>query len=228
MLETLEPSAARPLTYDFDLLKSTQSVTLSDTPLRDLIYTVFDTETTGLDPVSDEVVQLGAIRVVNGKVVSGEVFDTLVNPGMVIPKRSTDVHRITNAMVAVAPAFDDVCAKFHAFASGSVFVAHNAAFDMAFLHKQTSKTGHRFDHPVLDTVLMSAAIFGGSAVHTLDAICDRLDIRIHEDQRHTAIGDATATAKALVAMIAIFEGRGIQTYGALEFETRKHRKILKS
>lgn len=228
MLEPLEPSAARPLTYDFDLLNAAHSDSLSDTPLRDLVFVVFDSETTGLDPLTDEVVQLGAVRVVNGKVVAGEVFDTLVNPGMTIPKRSTDVHGINNAMIADAPHFADVCAKFHEFATGSIFVAHNAAFDMAFLYKQAPNTEQRFDQPVLDTVLMSAVIFGGSAVHTLDAICERLGIVIPQEDRHTAMGDAVGTANALIAMIAILEGRGIQTYGALQNEMIRHRRILKA
>jgi DNA polymerase-3 subunit epsilon len=227
MLEPLEPGEARPLTYDFDLLAPASAANLRDTLLRDLVYVVFDSETTGLDPVKDKVVQLGAVRVVNGKVVVGEVFDTLVNPGMPIPKRSTEVHHITNAMVRDAPAFNDVCYKFHDFAQDAVIVAHNAAFDMAFLHKQSTTMDQSFDHPVLDTVLMSAAVFGGSAVHTLDAICERLDITIPLDQRHTALGDAVATAKALVAMIHILEGRDIQTFGALQSQTAKHHRILK-
>lgn len=228
MLEPLEPSVPRPLTFDFDLLNSTLSDSLSDTLLRDMAYVVFDTETTGLDPATDEVVQLGAVRVVNGKVVVGEELETLVNPGISIPKRSTDVHGIDDTMIADAPCFSEVCAKLHSFAADSVFVAHNAAFDMAFLHKQTPKTGKRFDQPVLDTVLMSAAVFGASAIHTLDAICDRLGIVIPQDQRHTAMGDAVATAGVLIAMINIFEGRGIRTFGSLQNEIRKHRRILKA
>lgn len=227
MLEPLDASPARPLTYDFDLMNAARFDSLHNTPLRDLIYVVFDSETTGLDPVTDEVVQLGAVRVVNGKIVAGEAFETLVKPGIAIPKRSTEVHGISNAMVAEAPGFDSVCTEFQAFAEGSVFVAHNADFDMAFLHRQALKTGQQFDHPVLDTVLMSAVIFGGSAVHTLDAICDRLGIVIPHALRHTAMGDAVATAEALVSMIAICEARGIHTYGALQEAARKHRRILK-
>ncbi len=228
LLEPIEPSVVRPLTYDFEILSSAASASLGDTPLRDLVYVVFDCETTGLDPVKDEVVQLGAVRVVNGKVVAGEVFETLANPGISIPKRSTEIHGIDNTMIADAPEFDEVCTKFHGFASGAVFVAHNAAFDMAFLHKQSPKINCIFDHPVLDTVLMSAAVFGGSAVHTLDAICDRLGIVIPQDHRHTAMGDAVATAGVLVAMIDIFEGRGIRTFGSLQNEISKHRRILKT
>lgn len=228
MLETLEPAQARPLIYDFELLSSTSAASLHDTPLRELVYVVFDTETTGLDPVTDEVVQLGAVRVVNGKIVAGEAFETLVNPGIQIPKRSTDVHGITNAMVADAPLFEDVCSRFHSFAKGAIFVAHNAAFDMAFLHKQSAEQGTPFDHPVLDTVLISAVIFGGSAVHTLDAICDRLGVQIPHNQRHTAMGDAVATSKALVAMIDVLDGRGIKSFAELIRETEKHHRVLRT
>ncbi|MEP3441151.1 MAG: 3'-5' exonuclease [Sulfitobacter sp.] len=228
MLKPLEPSSARPLTYDFELLTATQSGPLMETPLRELVYVVFDTETTGLEPQSDEVVQLGAVRIVNGKVVTSEDFETLVNPGIPIPKRSTQVHGIDNSMVADAPDFTEVCKKFHAYAADSILIAHNAAFDMAFLHRRAATLDIGFDHPVLDTVLMSAAIFGASAVHTLDAICARLDITIPQDKRHTAMGDAIATSQAFMAMIAIFEGRGITTLNALHDEIEKHRKILKS
>lgn len=196
-------------------------------PLRGLVYVVFVSETTGLDPLKDEVVQLGAVRVVNGKIVAGEGFETFVKPGIPIPARSTNVHGINNSMISDAPAFDDVCRTFHAFSAGSIFAAHNAAFDMAFLHRQVLTIDGVFDQPVLDTVLMSAAVFGGSAVRTLDANCDRLDISIPPEQRHTAMGDAVATAQALIAMIAICQGRGIQTLGALQVETEKPGRILK-
>ncbi len=227
MLDPLAPSAARPLTYDFDLLIQPATAELNNTPLKELVYVVFDTETTGLDPAKDEVVQLGAVRVVNGNIVAGEVFETLVNPQIPIPSQSTKVHGIDQTMVADAPMFGQVCTKFYEFSKDAVFVAHNAAFDMAFLHKQTPKIGLPFDHTVMDTVLLSAAIFGGSATHTLDAICDRLEIVIPEDQRHTAMGDAVATAQALVSMIHILDGRGVKTYGDLQNEVAKYRRILK-
>lgn len=228
MLEPLDPDAARPLTYDFELLSAAQSLDLQDTPLRDLTYVVFDSETTGLDSANDEVVQVGAIRIVNGTPIENEVFDTLVNPGIPIPKTSTMVHGIDNSMVIQAPPFSEVCTNFHKFAQGSVLVAHNAVFDLAFLHRQSKNTSIAFDHPVLDTVLLSAVIFGGSAVHTLDAICDRLDVTIPVDQRHTAMGDAVATALVFVKMISVLEGRGIKTFGALQTEADKHLRILQS
>ncbi|MBW4708192.1 3'-5' exonuclease [Roseobacter sp. YSTF-M11] len=226
MLEPLDPDAARPLVYDFDLLEKDQPGELDATNLRDLTYVVFDSETTGLDPDRDEVVQLGAVRVVNGKVIPAETFDTLVNPGRPIPPGATRVHRITDGMVAGAPPCHKACAEFHGFAQGAVIMAHNAPFDMAFLHRYSDDCGVRFDHPVLDTVHLSAIVFGGSAEHTLDAICDRLEVEIPSDLRHTALGDAMATARAFVAMLPILEARGLRSFRDIRCEAQKHSRIL--
>jgi DNA polymerase-3 subunit epsilon len=226
MLEPLTPDAARPLVYDFDLLDKEPARDVNQSTLRDLTYVVFDSETTGLDPQSDHVVQLGAVRVVNGKIVPGEEFDTLVNPGRPIPPGSTAVHKVSDAMVSQAPSFDSVCRDFHRYSENAVLIAHNAPFDMAFLRRETHGTDISFDHPVLDTVHLSAVIFGGSAEHTLDALCKRLNVHIPEEVRHTALGDALATAKALVAMIPILEARGIRTFHQVRTEVRKHGRIL--
>lgn len=226
MLEPLTPDAARPLVYDFDLLDNEPAQDLNNCVLRDLSFVVFDSETTGLDPENDAVVQLGAVRIVNGKIVSGEVFDTMVNPGRPIPPASTKVHHIRDTMVADAPGFEDVCHQFHKFAQGAVIVAHNAPFDMAFLRRQTAHTSLSFDNPVLDTVHLSAVVFGGSAVHTLDALCARLNVIIPDKTRHTAHGDAIATAQALVKLIPILEARGLRTYREVREEAQKHRRIL--
>ena len=226
MLEPLRPDAARPLVYDFELLDKQPPSALDDTPLQDLTFVVFDSETTGLNPAKDEVVQLGAVRVVNGKIVNGETFDTLVNPGIPIPPGSTKVHHVDDRMVAAAPRFDTVCKSFHRFAERAVLIAHNAPFDMAFLRREGNRSGLTFEHPVLDTVHLSAVVFGASAEHTLDALCQRLDVTIPAEMRHTALGDAVATARALVAMLPILEARAIGTFGQLRAEVQKHSRIL--
>ncbi|MEP1929701.1 MAG: 3'-5' exonuclease [Paracoccaceae bacterium] len=227
MLESLDPEAERPLTYDFDLFDKTELSDLNAAALRDLTYVVFDSETTGLHPEKDEVVQIGAVRVVNCKCIAGEVFESLVNPGIPIPIASTKVHRIDNDMVANAPDFSEVCGAFHGFARDAVIVAHNAPFDMAFLHRQSKEIGLLFDHAVLDTVHLSAVVFGGSAEHTLDALCERLDVIIPPDMRHTAMGDAVATAEVFIRMLSILEARGICSFAEVSSEIRKHTRILK-
>ena len=226
MLDPLTPDAERPLTYDFGLIHADASTDQRNAPLKSLTYVVFDTETTGLDPDTDEVVQIGAVRVVNGRIVEGERFDMLVDPGRPIPPGSTKVHGISDDMVAGAPGIDEATRRFHAFAGGSVLVAHNAPFDLAFLKRYGARTGLDFSHPVLDTVLLSAVLFGGSATHTLDALADRLDVDISETVRHTAIGDALATAQVLVGCLGMLDGRGYGTFGRVLTEVRKHERIV--
>lgn len=217
---------ARPLAFDFALFDRQVSAALSETPLRELTYVVFDTETTGLDPRSDEVVQIGAIRILRGRLVEGETCDLYVNPGRPIPPASTRVHGVSDAMVADAPPMAEAGRRFHRFASGAVLVAHNAPFDMAFFKRAEGAIGAPFDHPVLDTVLLSAAVFGESEVHTLDALCDRLGVVLPDHLRHTALGDAHATAEVLLKLLPILEGRGITTFGDALSAMRKHQRLL--
>lgn len=223
----IAPEAARPLIFDFDLLNRPQLAEIADQPLNELCFAVFDTETTGLLPHKDEIVQIGALRVLNGRLIEGEEFDTLVDPEREIPQASTRVHGINNDMVRGAPVIAKAAAAFHLFASDAVIVAHNAPFDMAFLrrHAQAAKV-HWDDHPILDTVLLSAVIFGASVPHTLDALCDRLDITIPTALRHTALGDARATAEALVKMIPILQAQGYSTLGEVIAQTRRHGRLL--
>jgi DNA polymerase III subunit epsilon len=95
---------ARRVTYDFDLLGQERRGHVLKSGLDQLTYVVFDTETTGLLPhQGDEIVQIAAVRIVNGRGVDGEVFNTLVHPGRTIPPASTAVHGISDAMVADAP-----------------------------------------------------------------------------------------------------------------------------
>lgn len=222
----MAPEAERPLIYDFDLLNADATGAAEQCALNDLCFVVFDTETTGLLPHKDEIVQLGAVRVLRGRIVEGEVFETLVDPGRPIPAASTKVHGVSDAMVQGAPKIDVVGGQFHHFARDAVIVAHNAPFDMAFLHRHASSAGVRWTNPIVDTVLLSAIVFGASETHTLDALCDRLGVVIPEHLRHTALGDAQATAEVLVRMLPMLDARGFLTLGDLISEARKHGRLL--
>ncbi len=222
----IAPQAERPMVFDFSLLTAPAPAALEDTPLRALTYVVFDTETTGLLPHKDEVVQIGAVRVVSGKIVPGEQIDQLVDPGMAIPQSSTKVHKVTDAMVHGQPDIAEAGRRFHHFARGAVVVAHNAPFDMAFLRRHQSRMGVEWSNPILDTVLLSAVLFGASQTHTLDALCERLGVIIPPALRHTALGDARATAEVLVRMLPMLEAQGMSTFGELLAQTRQHGQLL--
>ncbi|MGR3759043.1 exonuclease domain-containing protein [Roseobacteraceae bacterium NS-SX3] len=221
----LAPEAARPLTYDFALLEQNPGEA-AGRRLSELSYVVLDTETTGLLPHKDEIVQIGALRVVRGRMIEGEEFETLVDPGRPVPAAASKVHGITTSMVKDAPGIAEAARRLHRFASDSVIVAHNAPFDMAFLHRHAARAGITWDHPVLDTVLLSAVLFGASEDHTLDTLCERLDVAIPPALRHTAMGDARATAEVLCKMLPMLEARGFTTFGDVIAQTRKHGRML--
>ncbi|WP_204114725.1 3'-5' exonuclease [Shimia biformata] len=223
---TFAPDASRPVIFDFDLMDREAAQEIAETPIMGLDFAVFDTETTGLLPHKDEIVQMGAVRVVNGRIVPGEAINQLVNPGIKIPTSSTKVHRVTDMMVADAPDPLTVTQRFHHFCNGAVIVAHNAPFDMAFMHRYGKQAGLTWDHPVIDTVLLSAVLFGASETHTLDALCARLGVVIPPQLRHTALGDAQATAEVLCKMLPMLDSRGFRTFGEVVAQTRKHGRLL--
>lgn len=201
----------RPEYYDFDLFKwSEKSHQLDDRLLTDLTYTVFDTETTGLNPSEgDEIIQIGATRVVNGKLLRQESFEQLVDPKRHLTPESIPIHGIRPEMLVGKPTIDKVLPAFHAFAAETILIAHNAAFDMRFLQMKEKVTGLRFDNPVLDTLLLSAVLHPNQESHRLEAIVERLNLKIVG--RHTALGDAIVTAEVFIKMIPLLADMGIHT-----------------
>ncbi len=202
---------ARPEFYDFDLMARGRPAPDRDKPLSALDFTVFDTETTGLRPESDEIVALGAVRIVNRRILTGETFERIVNPGRAIPPESTRFHGITDAMAEGKPPIAVVLPQFHAFAKGATLVAHNASFDMSFLTKHEAAAGVRFENPVLCTLMLAAALLDDMPEHSLDAVAERFGIAI--ERRHTALSDAMATAVLFLHLVDVLEGRGIKTLG---------------
>lgn len=203
------PEESRPEYYDFDLFQRAAHA-FDDQRLAELPYTVFDTETTGLEPsAGDEIISLGGVRIVNGRLLKQEVFEQLVNPRRPLNRESARIHGIDAGLLASQPTLADVLPRFHRFCEDTVLVAHNAAFDMRFLELKEAATGIRFDQPVLDTLLLSAVVHPSLEDHRLEAIAERLGIRVIG--RHTALGDALLTGEILLKLMPLLAERGVTT-----------------
>jgi DNA polymerase-3 subunit epsilon len=202
---------SRPEFYDFDLFDRIEVTgALAERRLAELSYTVFDTETTGLEPsAGDEIISIGAVRIVNGRMLKQEVFEQLINPRRPISRESTAVHGIDARQLANEPAIEQVLPRFHRFCEDTVLVAHNAAFDMRFLELKEAATGVRFGQPVLDTLLLSAVLHPSLDNHHLDMIAERLGVRVIG--RHTALGDALLTGEVFLRLLPLLAERGIVT-----------------
>jgi DNA polymerase III epsilon subunit family exonuclease len=180
-----------------------------DVPLASMVFTVLDCETTGLHvDAGDRLVALGAVRVDRGSVRADDTFDTLIDPGRSIPATSTQFHGITDAMVAGAPAPAAAIESFTRYAADSVLVGHQLAFDLGFLRA----TGVPLETCTLDTMLLAAVLDPHPDARLgLDAVCERYGVPVVG--RHTALGDALATAEVFVRMLPLLAASGVVTVG---------------
>jgi DNA polymerase III subunit epsilon len=216
MASTRKPTIipdSRPEFYDFDLFNQPgQHPSIDNCLLTELTYTVFDTETTGLDPRGgDEIISIGAVRIVNNHLVTDDRFDQLVNPMRPLRWESIQIHGIQESALKDQPVIATVLPRFHQFAENTILVAHNAAFDMRMLQIKEQDTGVRFINPVLDTMLLSSIVHPAQENHNLMTIAERLGIDV--SGRHTAMGDAMATANMFLKLVPLLAKKGIHTLG---------------
>ena len=166
------------------------------------IAIVFDFETTGLDAArGDEIIEIGAVPIIDGVVREDCAFHTLIDPDRAIPKDSSAIHGIVDDMVRGKPRLDVVLPEFVRYLGRHDLVAQNAEFDVGFLKAGCKKL--ELSHPpgkVDCTMLMSRQVFAGERRHSLDEICRRLEIEI--GNRHRSIDDVLLTARAWLHLAA--------------------------
>jgi DNA polymerase-3 subunit epsilon len=184
----------------------------TDVALPGVNYTVVDTETTGLHPdKGDEIIAIGAVRIINGRILRREVFDTFVSPRVPISEESFEIHGISEDMVRGQPRIEDVLPALNSFCAETVIVGHNIDFDMRFIANAAEKSGLSFDNPLLDTLRLEYLVNRNQPDNDLSGVAERLGIEA--GGRHTALGDALTTAEVFLALLPMLEQAGIKTVG---------------
>ena len=164
--------------------------------------TVFDVETTGLDPRrGHRVVELAGVRVENGQILEEMSFTSLINPERDIPLEVQRINHISNDDVRDAPTVMTVLPEFLEFTKGSILVAHNATFDKGFLEMEKEFCWGYVELPeILCTMKLSQSLFPTAFRHNLDILSERFQIPLPEG-RHRALPDVIQTAKIMLKML---------------------------
>ena len=163
------------------------------------IIIAFDLETTGLDAGRDEIIEIGAVPIIDGVVRDDCAFHALIDPDRTIPPDSTAIHGITNEMVRGRPRIDVVMPEFLRYVGPHELLGHNADFDVGFVQSccrrfELQAPGGR----VHDTLLLSRRVHAAERKHDLDSVCRRLAIEI--GNRHRSIDDVLLTCRAFLML----------------------------
>lgn len=187
----------------------------------DQTFVVFDIETTGLSPHSDNLTEIGAVKVQNCEIVDS--FSTFVNPKMDISYQIQELTRITNEMVKDAPSLEEALPKFLEFAKDSVLVAHNADFDTGFIYQKCQQLGLEYNFEKVDTLTLARIINTNLKRFSLDKVCKEMGVVLAG--HHRAVNDAQATAEVFIKYLEIFKKKGInklsdvnRVYGKVDYE----------
>lgn len=184
---------------------------IAQQPLDEIDFVVLDTETTGLRPGSNRVIELAGIRLHGGEVIDS--FQSLINPGRHLPAFIVQFTGITQEMVAAAPAAQAVLPSFLRFIEGATLVGHNLGFDIGFLSYEAQLLGYAFPIDGLDTIPLARRFLPGLRRFKLDLVAQHLNIYMAD--RHRALGDAKVTAAIFSKLLERAHEQGIYTLGHL-------------
>lgn len=204
-------TGSRPEYYDFNLFTvDEENRDLLESSLTSLTYSVIDTETTGLDPGGgDEIISIGAVRIVHNRIVYQDQFEQLINPARDIPFESYKIHGIKPDMVKDKPTIEDILPALKSYIADSVIVGHDVGFDLKMIKMKEKSSGVVLVNPVLDTLLLSAMLHPIHKQHNIENVAKRLGVSIIG--RHTALGDALAAAEIFLKLLPILQSKGIFT-----------------
>ena len=174
-----------------------------DRPISDPIV-VLDFETTGLDPVNDRIIEIGAVKIKDGVIVDS--FGLLVNPGVPLKPKIVEITNITDMMLRDQPPIEEGMRQLFEFLGGCAIAAHNAKFDYAFLQNELERLDMHYPCPVIDTLSMARRMYPHLKSHRLKSVCRALGVSLKD--AHRAVNDASATAQILIKMFEVLRAGG--------------------
>ncbi len=174
-------------------------------------FVVFDIETTGFSPVTNRIIEIGAVKVENGQIT--DRFSTFVNPEVPIPFEIEKLTSINDSMVMDAETIETVLPKFLKFVGDAVLVAHNANFDVSFIKENAKRQQIAVNFTYVDTVGIARMLLTGQAKYTLDAVAKTLKISL--ENHHRAVDDAECTAEIFLKFIEMLAKEEIYTLEAM-------------
>lgn len=176
----------------------------ADYPLNNE-FVAFDIETTGLNLRTEEITEIGAVKIKDGEII--DRFSQFVNPGKAIPPEIVKLTGITDEMVCDQPSIFDVLPDFLKFAGTCPVVAHNARFDTGFIKEKCSKAGLSFNNPIVDTLTLARWLLPELKKYKLNNITDYLKITLVN--HHRAIDDAEACGQIFIRFINMLSVKNI-------------------
>lgn len=196
------------------LVNDTEPVILNgnDVDVEENSYVVVDLETTGLHPMFNEIIEIGAIKVKDGETI--DEFHALIKPKEKLDSFTTQFTSITDEMLQDQPSIEEVLPKFLNFCKGSVLVAHNANFDYRFLRYYTKKIcGIDWHLPVIDTLALAKRLVRLSS-YNLEKLVSHF--KIGSFKHHRALEDARVTTKVFLELLKILEEKGVKNFKQVE------------
>ncbi len=198
------------------LLWSLSSWRSTQQTLDECEFVVVDTETTGLRPGPDRVIEVAAVRLRSGAVIDS--FHSLINPGRRLPPFIVKFTGITPEMVETAPTAKEIFPDFFSFIEDATLVGHNLGFDINFLAYEARLLGQSCALDGLDTILLARRFLPGLKRFKLDTVAEYLKIQaLH---RHRALGDAEVTAAVFLRILERAKQQGIATLGHLKLRVQ--------
>ncbi len=177
----------------------------------DAAYVVFDIETTGFSPVTNRIIEIGAVKVESGQIT--DRFSAFVNPQVPIPFEIEKLTGISDSMVIDADTIEVILPRFLEFVGDAALVAHNAGFDVSFIKENAKRQNIPFELTYVDTVGIARTLLTGQAKYTLDAVAKTLKISL--ENHHRAVDDAECTAEIFLKFIEMLKKDDIYTLEAL-------------